>query len=46
MEELRELNVLQLVGNGNYRFTRLSFCEMMGLPKDIDDKIMSFAMEE
>ena len=46
MEELRELNVLQQVGNGNYRFTRLSFCEMMGLPKDIDDKIMSFAMED
>lgn len=46
MEELRELNVLQQVGNGNYRFTRLSFCEMMGLPKDIDDKMMSFATEE
>ena len=46
MEELRELNVLQQVGNGNYRFTRLSFCEMMGLPKEIDDKMMTFATEE
>ena len=45
MEELRELNVLQKVGNGNYRFTRLSFCEMMGLPNEIDDKIMAFATE-
>ena len=45
MEELRELNVLQMVGNGNYRFTRLSFCEMMGLPNEIDDKIMAFATE-
>lgn len=45
MEELRELNVLQMVGNGNYRFTRLSFCEMMGLPNEIDDKIMALATE-
>lgn len=46
MEELRELNVLQKVGNGSYRFTRLSFCEMMGLPGDIDDKIIAYSTEE
>ena len=30
MEEMCELNVLQHTGDGHYRFTRHSFCQMMG----------------
>ena len=43
MEELRELNVFQQVGNGNYRFVRHSFCGMMGSAQEIDDKILEYA---
>lgn len=43
MEELRELNVFQQVGNGNYRFVRHSFCGMMGSKQEIEDKMLEYA---
>lgn len=42
MEEMRELNVLQHTGDGCYRFTRHSFCQMMGTPEHIDDELMKY----
>ena len=46
MEEMRELNVLQQIGNGKYRFARHSFCQMMGNMTQIDDEIMAYAIEQ
>ena len=46
MEEMLELNVLQRIGNGKYRFARHSFCEMMGSISHIDDEIMEYAMAQ
>ena len=46
MEEMLELNVLQRIGNGKYRFARHSFCEMMGSVSHIDDEIMEYAMAQ
>lgn len=42
MEEMQELNVLQHAGDGRYRFTRHSFCQMMGTAQQIDDELMSY----
>ena len=42
MEEMRELNVLQYTGDGCYRFTRHSFCQMMGTPDHIDDELEKY----
>lgn len=40
MEEMCELNVLQHTGDGRYRFTRHSFCQMMGTVQQIEDELM------
>lgn len=45
MEEMRELNVLQHIGDGRYRFARHSFCQMMGTVQQIDDELLKY-MEE
>lgn len=45
MEELRELNVLQCIGEGRYRFTRHSFCQMMGTVQQIDDELLKYMGE-
>ncbi|MCD8364010.1 MAG: hypothetical protein LUC98_13835, partial [Lachnospiraceae bacterium] len=42
MEEMCELNVLQHTGNGRYRFTRHSFCQMLGTVQQIDDELMNY----
>lgn len=42
MEEMRELNVLQYTGDGRYRFTRHSFCQMMGTTQHIDDELVKY----
>ncbi len=42
MEEMRELNVLQHIGDGRYRFTRYSFCQMMGTAQQIDDELLKY----
>nr|WP_296957231.1 hypothetical protein [uncultured Mediterraneibacter sp.] len=42
MEEMRELNVLQHTGNAHYRFTRHSFCQMMGTVSQIEDELMKY----
>lgn len=42
MEEMRELNILQLVGDGRYRFARYSFCQMMGTVQQIEDEILTY----
>lgn len=42
MEEMRELNVLQHTGDGRYRFTRHSFCQMMGTVQQIDDELLNY----
>lgn len=42
MDEMQELNVLQHAGDGRYRFTRHSFCQMMGTVQQIDDELMSY----
>lgn len=46
MEEMRELNVLQSLSNGKYRFTRHSFCQMMGNIQEIEDHILDYAVQE
>ena len=46
MEEMLELNVLQRIGNGKYRFARHNFCEMMGRMSQIDDEIIEYAMKQ
>ena len=40
MEEMRELNVFQKTAGSRYRFSRLSFCQMMGSKQQIDDEIL------
>lgn len=45
MEEMTELNVLQHTGDGRYRFTRHSFCEMMGNMQQIEDELLNHYME-
>lgn len=42
MEEMQELNVLQHTGDGRYRFTRHSFCQMMGTIQQIDDELLNY----
>lgn len=42
MEEMCELNVLQHTGDGSYRFTRHSFCQMMGSVQQIDDELLKY----
>lgn len=42
MEEMRELNVLQHIGDSRYRFTRYSFCQMMGTVQQIDDELLNY----
>ena len=39
LEEMRELNVLQSLGNGRYRFARQSFLQMMGTMEQIEDAL-------
>lgn len=46
MEEMRELNVLQRAGDGGYRFTRHSFCQMMGTVEQIEDELMNYMEDE
>ena len=46
MEEMRELNILQQLSNGQYRFTRHSFCQMMGNIDEIEDAIVAYAVKE
>lgn len=45
MEEMQELNVLQHMGNGRYRFARHSFCQMMGSVQQIEDELMKYMGE-
>ena len=45
MEEMQELNVLQHTGDGRYRFTRHSFCQMMGNMQQIEDDLLNNYME-
>lgn len=45
MEEMTELNVLQHTGDGRYRFTRHSFCQMMGNMQQIEDDLLNNYME-
>ena len=42
MEEMAELNVLQNTGDGHYRFTRHSFCQMMGTKTQLDDELLKY----
>lgn len=42
MEEMCELNVLQHTGDGHYRFTRHSFCQMMGTVQQIEDELLNY----
>lgn len=42
MEEMCELNVLQHTGNDRYRFTRHSFCQMMGTEEQIEDELLNY----
>ena len=42
MEEMCELNVLQHTGDGHYRFTRYSFCQMMGTVQQIEDELLNY----
>ena len=42
MEEMCELNVLQHTGDGHYRFTRHSFCQMMGTVQQIEDELLDY----
>lgn len=42
MEEMQELGVLQHTGNGRYRFTRHSFCQMMGTVQQIEDELLVY----
>lgn len=42
MEEMQELNILQYTGDGRYRFTRHSFCQMMGTPEHIDNELEKY----
>ena len=42
MEEMSELNVLQHAGDGRYRFTRHSFCQMMGTTQQIEDELLKY----
>lgn len=47
MEEMRDLNVLQSVKDGDYRFTRENFRVMMGSSlEEVDDKILEVAGNE
>ena len=46
MEEMVELNVLQYTGDGRYRFTRHSFCQMMGNVQQIEDDLLNNYMGE
>ena len=42
LEEMRELNILQHIGDGRYRFARHSFCQMMGTAHQIDDELEKY----
>lgn len=42
MEEMQELGVLQHTGDGRYRFTRHSFCQMMGTVQQIEDELLVY----
>ncbi len=42
MEEMCELNVLQHIGEGRYRFSRHSFCQMMGTVPQIEDELFKY----
>ncbi len=42
LDEMTELNVFQRVGKEDYRFTRRNFLDMMGLPQEIDDKMLEY----
>ena len=42
MDEMRELNVLQAIGNGNYRFSRHNFLNMMGSIEHIENGMAEF----
>ena len=42
MEEMRELYVLQNTSEGRYRFTRYSFCQMMGTIPQINDELEKY----
>ena len=42
MEEMRELNVLQNIGDGRYKFARYSFCQMMGTSEQLENEIYKY----
>lgn len=42
LEEMCELNVLQHTGDGRYRFSRHTFCQMMGTVQQIDDELLGY----
>ena len=42
LEEMRELNVLQLIGDARYRFARYSFCQMMGSVQQLEDEFYKY----
>ena len=39
MEEMKELNVFQAVGNNGYRFSRYNFLHMMGTEEEVINAI-------
>ena len=39
MQEMKELNVFQVVGNNGYRFSRYNFLHMMGSEEDVMNDI-------
>jgi len=43
MEEMRELNVFRLSGQGHYSFARYNFCHMMGSRQQLEDEILKYA---
>lgn len=46
MEEMKELNVLQSTDGNRYRFTRYSFCQMMGTTQQIEDELEKYMGDE
>jgi len=46
MEEMRELNVFRLSGQGRYSFARHNFCQMMGSKDQLEAEIFEYAEQE
>lgn len=45
MEEMCELNIFQQVKKGRYRFSRLSFRQMMGSIQEIENEILEYGSQ-